>query len=103
MKKFLMPAVTKELSNLGDRIRLARLRRNISMGLLSERAGISRPTLSAIESGEPGPSMGSYVSVLKVLGLHQDLSKVAADDELGRRLQDLNLDTPRSRTTRKMK
>ena len=98
-----MPAVTKELSNLGDRIRLARLRRDISMALLSERAGISRPTLSAIESGEPGPSMGSYVSVLKVLGLHQDLSKVAADDELGRRLQDLNLDTPRSRTTRKMK
>ena len=98
-----MPAVTKELSNLGDRIRLARLRRDISMALLSERAGISRPTLSAIESGEPGPSMGSYVSVLKVLGLHQDLSKVAADDELGRRLQDLNLDTPRIRTTRKMK
>ncbi len=79
------------LETLGENIRLARLRRNISTSLQAERAGISRPTLAMIEKGSPSVSLGSYVQVLSILGLEKDLLKVAADDELGRKLQDLNL------------
>lgn len=72
-------------------IRLARLRRKISAELLSERAGISRATLHAIEDGAASVSIGSYIMVLTVLGLAEDLLSVAADDELGRKLQDTQL------------
>lgn len=92
VSKLFNPSLTKELSKLGERIRLARLRRNLSMSLVCERADLSRPTLTAIESGDPGVSLGAYLSVLKVLSLSQDIEKVAKDDELGRKLQDLNLD-----------
>ena len=99
--KVFHPKVSKELIALGERIRLARLRRDQSMAIVSERAGISRPTLSAIENGDSGVSLGAYLSVLNALGLAKDISKIAADDELGRKLQDLNLDKPRERSSKR--
>ncbi len=63
---------------------------------VAERAGISRPTLLSIEKGSPSVSIGSFLQVLMVLGLENDLLSVAKDDELGRKLQDLNL-TPKKR------
>ncbi len=92
----LFPKTVSILETFGENIRLARLRRNVSSLLQAERAGISRPTLSMIEKGSPSVSMGSYVQVLTSLGLEKDLLKVAADDELGRKLQDLKL-PPRQR------
>jgi transcriptional regulator with XRE-family HTH domain len=81
----------KSLSGLGENIKLARLRRKLSTRQVAERAGISRPTLSAIEKGMPNVSIGMYVQVLSVLGLEDDLLNVAKDDELGRKLQDAKL------------
>jgi hypothetical protein len=46
-----------------------------------------------IEQGHPGVGIGQYLNVLKVLGLEQDLLLVAKDDQLGRKLQDANLET----------
>lgn len=89
------PAVQRLLRELGDDIRLARLRRGFSMAMVAERAGMSRPTLRAIEHGEPGVTLGSYANVLHTLGLHGDLALVARDDELGRKLQDASLPTRR--------
>ncbi len=89
----LLPKTERILQQLGENIRLARLRRKISVELLSERAGISRATLWSIEKGSPSVSMGAYIQVLAVLGLSSDMLKVAEDDELGRRLQDAGLKT----------
>lgn len=90
-KTMLFPKTVAILETLGENIRLARLRRNVSSSLQAERAGISRPTLTMIEKGAPSVALGSYVQVLVALGLEKDLLQVAADDELGRKLQDLNL------------
>ena len=87
----LLPKTKKILSGLGENIKLARLRRKLSTEQVSERANISRPTLSAIEKGSPTVSIGSYLQVLFVLGLAEDFLEVANDDELGRKLQDAKL------------
>jgi transcriptional regulator with XRE-family HTH domain len=87
----LSPKTNKILKGLGENIKLARLRRKLSAEQVAERANISRPTLLSIEKGSPSTSIGSYIQVLFVLGLSEDLLKVASDDVLGRRLQDAKL------------
>ncbi|MFC2090417.1 XRE family transcriptional regulator, partial [Bacteroidota bacterium] len=67
---------------------------------VSERANISRPTLVEIEKGSPSVSIGSYLLVLKVLGLEQDFLLLAKDDELGRKLQDAQI-TPNERAPKR--
>jgi transcriptional regulator with XRE-family HTH domain len=99
-KAVLFPKTVSVLETFGENIRLARLRRNVSSSLQAERAGVSRPTLTMIEKGSPTVSLGSYVQVLVTLGMEKDLLKVAADDELGRKLQDLEL-AVRRRATKK--
>jgi transcriptional regulator with XRE-family HTH domain len=87
----ILPSLQRKLSTLGENIRLARLRRKYSASIVSQRAGISRNTLRAIENGEPSVSFGAYANVLMSLGLEQDICLLANDDELGRKLQDANL------------
>ncbi len=89
----LFPQSQRILTEFGENIRLARLRRRLSAARIAERADISRPTLLAIEKGSPSVSMGSYLNVLGVLGLQYDLLHVAKDDLLGRKLQDAGLAT----------
>lgn len=101
-KAVLFPKTVSILERFGENIKLARLRRNISSSLQAERAGISRPTLTMIEKGSPSVSLGKYVQVLVSLRLEKDILRVAADDELGRKLQDLNLPI-RQRATKKGK
>ena len=87
----MLPKIKRILENLGENIKLARLRRRLSTQQVSERADISRPTLSAIEKGKPSVSIGLYLQVLFILGLAEDFLKVANEDELGRKLQDARL------------
>jgi len=87
----LLPKLQNILEQLGENIRLARLRRKFSTGQVSERAGITRTTLWHIEKGSPKVAIGLYCQVLFVLGMAEDLLKIATDDELGRRLQDADL------------
>ena len=91
----LYPAQDKLLRDLGQRLREARLRRRFSVSLVAQRADISRPTLNKVEQGNSGVTMGTYLRVLAVLGLDKDLALVAAQDPLGRRLQDAELTMPR--------
>ena len=88
-----LPTLKRILNELGENIKLARLRRKLSAQLVAERAGMSRTTLRAIENGEAGVTIGAYANVLMCLGLENDLARIARDDELGRKLQDAGLST----------
>ncbi|MDA3939741.1 MAG: helix-turn-helix transcriptional regulator [Spirochaetia bacterium] len=87
----LLPRIAKTLTILGENIKIARLRRKISMEQIAQRAGISRATVGKVEQGSPSVSIGTYIQILFVLGLEKDFLLVAADDELGRKLQDAEL------------
>ena len=90
-KQPLLPKFQKILEQMGENIRLARKRRNLTTMQVAERAGIDRTTFYHIEKGNPSVSIGAYFNVLRVLGLQDDFLKLAADDEFGRKLQDLRL------------
>ncbi|MBI4954127.1 MAG: helix-turn-helix transcriptional regulator [Myxococcales bacterium] len=88
-----LPRVARVLAQLGQNIRLARTRRRLSAELCAERAGMSRPTLRAIERGDGGVTIGAIANVLHSLGLVDDLARVASEDELGRKLEDALLES----------
>ncbi|VAW62972.1 hypothetical protein MNBD_GAMMA10-1724 [hydrothermal vent metagenome] len=90
-KARIFPRERKRLEALGERLMLARKRRKMTAETAAARAGITRVTLSRAEKGSPEVSMGIYFRILSVLQLENDLDHVALDDELGRRLQDLEL------------
>ena len=90
-KLVLLPKMERILAEVGENIKLARLRRKLSTEQVTERANISRPTLWSIEKGSAGVAIGAYAQVLLVLGLEKDLLKLAGDDPLGRKLQDAQL------------
>ncbi len=96
-EKPLLPKHRRILKGLGENVRLARLRRKLSAAKVAERAGISRNTLYMLEKGGGNTSITTLFQILVVLGLESDFSKLASDDELGRRLEDANLKSPRLR------
>ena len=85
------PQEQRLLAEMGERLRLARLRRKLSSTAVASRAGISRSSLYKVDAGDPGATMGAYLRVLTALGLESDLNSLAADDKVGRKLQDLAL------------
>ena len=85
------PAQKKLLGALGERLRLARLRRGLAVDIACERAGISRMTLYRLEAGSAAIALGTLLRVLSVLSLENDLELIARDDRLGRLLQDQKL------------
>jgi transcriptional regulator with XRE-family HTH domain len=91
----LYPQTQRRAEALGERLRLARMRRRMSLSELASRVGVARGTLSRLERGDLSVSLGLLARVLTVLGLEEDLDRVATDDELGRRLQDVHLRRPR--------
>ena len=97
-----LPQTKKILEQMGEQIKLARLRRNLSVELVSERAGISRTTLWNVEKGCPSVAIGIYAAVLHALNnMDNDLLLIAKDDLLGRKLQDLELPTRRRAPNKK--
>lgn len=91
IKNNILSGIEKKLVETGENIKLARLRRKLSLEQVAERAGISRPTLSALEKGSPGVSVGVLIQVLFALGLEKDILQLAKDDIPGRKLQDAQL------------
>ena len=93
----LFPKQTKLLAELGERLRLARLRRDLGIAVVCERAAISRMTLYRAERGEPAVALGTYLRILCVLKLEADIAKLAADDRLGAMIQDSTLKPRRTK------
>ena len=90
-KQLLFPKYQKVMEQVGENIRLARKRRKLTTIQVAERAGMDRTTLYQIEKGNGSVSMAAYFNTLRVLGLQDDFLKLAGDDALGRKLQDLDL------------
>ena len=90
-KTELLPSQQRTLDLVGENIKLARLRRDLTAEQVAERAGIGRSTLVKVEKGDAGVAIGIYLKVLFTLGLDKVLLKIAEDDILGRKLQDAKL------------
>lgn len=84
-------AVRRTLKKLGADIRAARLRRDLPMAVVAERAFTSRSTLQRVEEGDHAVSMGIYAAALNALGLLEGLGQVAdlSQDSAGRALVEL--------------
>jgi transcriptional regulator with XRE-family HTH domain len=87
----LLPKMQRQLDTVGENIKLARLRRKFSIEQVMERADISLDDLNEIEKGSPNINIGKYLLVLRVLNLEKDIYKIAENDILGRKLQDIEL------------
>lgn len=90
-KQTVFPKYLQLLEQMGEHIRLARKRRKLTTIQVAERADIARSTLYLIEKGDASVAFGAYFNVLRVLGLQEDILKLASDDDFGRKLQDLDL------------
>lgn len=90
-KQIIFPKYNQLLEQVGEQLKLARKRRKLTTIQVAERADIARSTLYLIEKGDASVAFGAYFNVLRVLGLQEDILKLAADDDFGRKLQDLDL------------
>jgi transcriptional regulator with XRE-family HTH domain len=97
----LLPSTDELLRQLGDRLRLARLRRRLSAKQVAARAGMAPMTLRSLERGGAGVTIGAYVAVMQVLGVEKDLDLLVKADPMGRALQDARLSSPRRASKRK--
>ena len=86
---------------VGEQIKLARLRRNLSVAQVAERATCSPLTVSRIEKGIPTVAIGIYLRVLYALQLDDDILCLAQKDEMGHALQDIALIKKRERASKK--
>lgn len=83
--------LVQKMEIVGEQIKLARLRRNLSIAQVAERATCSTLTISRIEKGAPTVAIGIYLRVLYALQLDDDILLIAKEDKLGKSLQDLGL------------
>lgn len=81
----------QKMQTVGEQIKLARLRRNLSIAQIAERATCSPVTITRIEKGTPTVAIGIYLRVLYALQLDDDILLLAQKDEMGHALQDLAL------------
>lgn len=81
----------QKMQIVGEQIRLARLRRNLSIAQIAERATCSELTVMRVERGTPTVAVGIYLRILYALQLDDDILLLAKDDSLGRALQDIGL------------
>ena len=83
--------VAHNLAIVGEQIRLARLRRDLSIAEIAERATCSELTVMRVEKGMPTVAVGIYMRILFAMDLDESVLFLAKDDEMGRTLQDLQL------------
>jgi transcriptional regulator with XRE-family HTH domain len=87
--QFLMFGVPELLQHVGQNIRTARIRRNLTILELANRVHVDERTISRLEKGDPSINFKNLVTVLMVLGLEDSVFDLADPnaDELGRALE----------------
>ena len=93
----------KILEKVGAQIKRARLRRNISVEVITDQASISETTFYAIEKGASTVSIGAYAAVLAVLELVNDLERIALDEGGKKQFQEENFHKRERASRRKSK
>ena len=76
----LPPSVLAHLRQLGDNLAIARKRRRESLKDWAQRIGVSEPTLTRMEKGDPSVSMGVYATALWLIGRSQAMAEFAAPE-----------------------
>lgn len=66
------PDITNVLAEVGPRLRQARLRRDVTLTELASATGISKSTLSRLESGQRKPSLELLLPIAKAHGVPLD-------------------------------
>ena len=89
------------LTTVGEQIRTARLRRDLTVATVAERASCSPLTIAKVEKGAPTVAMGIYARVLFAIRLEDDLLQLAKDDKMGRLIQDLKIKERKRASKRK--
>ncbi len=81
IKKSMPHEIEQVILQLGNRIKIARKRRGLTMKEMSSRLFVSRKTLSRLEKGDSGVSIAVFTSALWVLGLHKELEQIALPEK----------------------
>jgi transcriptional regulator with XRE-family HTH domain len=71
----------KSLKKMGEDIKIARLRRRLPRTFIADRSGVSVGTITKIENGDPGVSVGNVAAVLWALGFNTPFSLIAEHKE----------------------
>ncbi len=90
-KIFVSKATEDRLKILGEQIKYARLRRKLSVTVVAERSGLSRPTIYAVENGDPSTAIAAYAGVMMAIGMPDEITLPLREDPLGRLIQDTDL------------
>jgi transcriptional regulator with XRE-family HTH domain len=79
----LTPDEEEALAKLGLRLKLARLRRNLTQLEVAQRSGATRKSIVALEEGKPSVGLGLLVKLLGVLGYPSRIADLLESDPLG--------------------
>jgi len=90
-KQIVFPRLAKLMEQIGENIKLPRKRRKLTTIQVAERAEIAAQRYISLKKVDTSVAFGAYLNVLRVLGLQDDVLQLAANDDLGRKLQDLEL------------
>lgn len=91
MHRVLFPRQRNILATFGEDLLLASKRRGFNKKTICERAGFDNKTVNKVFAGDPGVSIGTYLKVMAVLGMEANLAELAAYDEVGIKLQNIEL------------
>jgi len=91
LHKILFPKQRKALKTFGEDLLLATKRRGLTKQMICDRTGFDNKTVNKVFAGDPGVAIGTYLKVMAVLGMEDNFSEMAAYDEVGVKLQNIQL------------
>ena len=91
LHKVLFPKQRRVLNSFGEDLLLAMKRRGYTKKLICDRTGFDNKTVNKVFAGDPGVAIGTYLKIMSVLGMEENFAEMAAHDEVGIKLQNIQL------------